>query len=247
MRRREAGVTLVEIMVAITLLSLLSLGMVLAIRGGLSAYARTEDKLMYDRRIAGAQRILQQELEGLIPTFVLCGAGAGGPGARAVLFQGAPDHMWLASTFSLNHGWRGQPQILTLFVIPGEEGEGVRLVLNEMPYNGPAGAGQYCTGTANISGTIVPLAQFLPPRSSPKSFVLADKLAYCRFLYYTPGGMYSNAPPTWQSDWHGKGWPYAIRVDMAPLAANPSQLQPISVTAPIHIRRDADKVYVNEY
>ena len=59
MRRREAGVTLIELTVAVTLLSLLSLGMVMAMRVGLSAYAKTESKLMDNRRVAGAQRIAQ--------------------------------------------------------------------------------------------------------------------------------------------------------------------------------------------
>jgi len=33
------------------------------------------------------------------------------------------------------------------------------------------------------------------------------------------------------------GWPVAIRVEMAPLVADPSHLQPITVTAPIRIHR----------
>jgi type II secretory pathway component PulJ len=134
MRRREAGVTLIELTVAVTLLSLLSLGMVMAMRVGLSAYAKTESKLMDNRRVAGAQRIAQQELEGMVPAFVLCGSDSGSTGSRAVLFQGAPDSISMVSTYSLQEGWRGQPQILQLFVIPGEE-NGVRLVVNEFPYN----------------------------------------------------------------------------------------------------------------
>jgi hypothetical protein len=246
MRRGEAGVTLIEIMVAVTLLSLLTVGMVMAIRIGLSAYSRTEAKLMDNRRVAGAQRILQQEMEGLIPAFVACGAGRGGSGSgpRAVLFQGGPDSMWLASAFSIQSGWRGQPQVLALFVISGEKG-GVRLVVNEMPYNGPAGAAQYCAGTRPVAGGFAPMAVFRTPEASSKSFVLADQLAYCRISYYTPAGMYETRPPTWQPDWHGRGWPRAIRIDMAPLTADPSRLQPISITAPIRIRRDPDQVYVD--
>jgi hypothetical protein len=246
MRRREAGVTLIEIMVAITLLSLLTVGMVMASRIGLSAYSRTETRLMDNRRVAGAQRILQQELEGLIPAMVSCGGGAGSPGTRAVLFQGSQNGMWLASTFSLQNGWRGQPQVLALFVIPGETA-GVRLVVNEMPYNGPLSAGQYCSGVRSVPDSIVPLALFRAPVASSKSFVLADKLAYCRISYYTPAPLYANRPPVWEGDWHGKGWPRAIRIQMAPLTPDPSHLEPISVTAPIRIRRDPEKPYVDEY
>src|ERR1700751_4847897 len=101
MKRRDAGVTLIEIMVAITLLSLLVVGMTMAIRGGLLSYSKVESKLMENRRIAGAQRIAQLELEGLVPAFVMCGAGAGGPGQRAIFFQGMPDSLTMVSPFSL--------------------------------------------------------------------------------------------------------------------------------------------------
>jgi hypothetical protein len=237
-------VTLIEMLVAVTLFSLLSLGMVMAMNVGLSAYSRTETKLMDNRRVAGAQRIVQSELEGMIPAFVQCGGGQGNAGARAVLFQGAPDSAWLVSNFSLQEGWRGQPQILQIFVIPGDDND-VRLVVNELPYTGASGAGQYCTGTIPISNSISRLAQMIPTRATGKTLVLADKLAYCRFSYYTPSDQMSQ-PPAWQPSWASKGWPLAIRIEMAPVTPDPSRLQPISITAPLHIRRDADKVYTDD-
>jgi len=245
-RSGEAGVTLIELVVAVTLLSLLSLGMVMAIRVGLAAYAKTETKLMDNRRVVGAQRIVQQELEGLVPAFVLCGANSpGASGTRAVLFQGGTEGMWMVSTFSLQQGWRGQPQILQLFVIPGEE-SGVRLVVNEIPYTGARGAGQFCTGTIPVSNSISQLARMVPMRSGPQTFVLADKLAFCRFSYYTPSDIF-NTPPAWRPNWAAKGWPLAVRIEMAPAAEDPSRVQPISITAPIHIRRDPEKVYTDDY
>ena len=244
MKRGEAGVTLIEVLVAVTLLSLLSLGMVMAMRVGLAAYSKTENKLMDIRKVAGAQRILQSELEGLLPAYAMCGAGQGGTGTRALLFQGAPDRLWMVTTFSLHEGWRGQPQILEMFVIPDESG-GSRLVVNEIPYTGPIGAGQYCSGTITVPGTITRLAQMIPMPAGGQTFVLADKLAYCRFSYYSPSNvMYE--PPAWRPEFAAKGWPLAIRIEMAPEEVDPSRLQPITVTAPIHIRRDPDKVYTDD-
>jgi general secretion pathway protein J len=245
MRRREAGVTLIEVVVAVTLLSMLSLGMVMAIRVGLTAYAKTESKLMDNRRVAGAQRIAQQDLEGLLPAFVMCGANSNGAtGVKAVLFQGLPDSLWMVSTFSVAQGWRGQPQILQLFVIPGDSG--VRLVVNEIPYTGARGAAPYCTETVNVPGMLSKLAQMLPPKAGPATFVLSDHLAYCRFLYLTPSNVL-HEPPAWQPTWNAKGWPLAVRIEMAPVSTDPSRLQPITVTAPLHIRRDPDKVYTDAY
>jgi hypothetical protein len=151
----------------------------------------------------------------------------------------------MASTFSLQQGWRGQPQILQLFVIPGEEGQGVRLVVNEIPYTGTRGAGQYCASVIP-SPTGARLAQFVPMGAGPASFVLADKLTYCRFAYYTPNRQ-SGLPPTWETTWAGTGWPLALRVEMAPLSPDPSKLQPITVTAPLHIRRDPEAKYEDKF
>jgi hypothetical protein len=141
--------------------------------------------------------------------------------------------MRLVSTFSLQQGWRGQPQVLELFVIPGER-EGVRLVVNELLYTGPAGAGRFCTAGR----------QFLAVNSGPQSFVLADKLAYCRFSFLAPAKD-PTAPPIWVQRWSTETWPLAVRVEMAPLVADASRVQPISVTAPIYLHRNPDIPYAD--
>jgi general secretion pathway protein J len=220
-RRQEAGVTLVEVLVAVTLLSLLSVGMLYALRLGLSALSKTDAKLMDNRRVAGAQRILEQELMGLIPVLAKC---PGGPGGTAY-FQGQPQSMRLVSAFSLDGAWRGQPKILELFVIPGENGEGVRLVVNEIPYTGALSVAPYCGA---------------PPVPNPHSFVLADKLQYCKFSYLGPAPDPKD-PGIWAPLWAHPEWPFGIRVEMAPLDPNPSRLQPITVTVPIYMYRKVER------
>jgi type II secretory pathway component PulJ len=121
-RRSTAGVTLMELLISVLLLSLLSVGLLFALRIGLSAYSKTQTKLMDNRRVAGAQRILEQEIQGLVPVVAPCGVGTEGGGTPHQFFQGEPDTMRLVSTFSLQGAWRGQPQILEIFVIPGAEG-----------------------------------------------------------------------------------------------------------------------------
>jgi len=229
---REKGVTLIEVLIAVTLLSLLSVAMFLAMRIGLNVYAKADTRLMDNRRAAGAQRILAEELGGIMPVMAACGATGQGPGSRAVFFQGAPAVMRLATTFSLQQGLRGQPQVLALFVIPGEENHGVRLVVNETPYTGPASAGRFCTA----SGI------FVPVEAGPGSFVLADKLAYCRFSYLA-APLAANQPPMWKTAWNTQTWPLAIRIEMAPLEADPARVQPISFTAPVYLHRNPEIQY----
>jgi len=233
--RRQAGITLMEVVIAVTLLSMLSVGMLATIRMGFDGLHKTDSRLMENRRVAGAQRVLEQQLGGFVPVSARCAGGPVGPPAPFAFFEGQPQSMRLVSTYSLQEAWRGLPRILELQVIPGDEGRGVRLIVNEIPYTGPPSAGQLCLGMASdpISGLRLPL--FGPIQASAQSFVLADKLAWCRFSYLEPG-----KPPAfehWRADWVLPRWPLGLRVEMAPLEDNPARLRPLTVTAAIPINR----------
>jgi len=230
--RSTAGVTLMELLIAVLLLSLLSVGLLFALRIGLNTYSKTQTKLMDNRRVAGAQRILEQELEGLVPVVAPCGVGTEGGGAPVRFFQGEPEIMRLVSTFSLQGAWRGRTQILEIFVIPGAEGRGVRLVVNEIPYQGPQAAGHMCLGPG----------RFFPANAGPDSFVLADKLAFCRFSYLDrPQDV--NVPLRWLPRFAGVTWPQGVRIEMAPMDPDASRLQPISIVAPIRVLRSPEIAY----
>jgi len=217
--------------VAVTLFAMLSVGMLYAFRIGLMAYSKTQSHLMDNRRVAGAQRILMQELQNLIPVVVQCGDGGGGA-PQTPFFQGEPQVMRLVSTFSLQGASRGMPQILEIFSAPGENGRGVRLLVNEIPYGGPRAAGQLCTAPGH----------YAPVSQSSRSFVLADKLAFCRFTYQR--AMLEVLPEwTWEPQFTADNWPRAVRIEMAPLEADPSRLQPISVTAVIRVHRNPGVLY----
>jgi general secretion pathway protein J len=227
-QRTTAGVTLMELIIAITLLSLLSVGLLFALRVGMTAYSKTQTRLMDNRRVVGAQRILEEELEGMVPVVAMCGGTI-----RTAFFQGEPQVMRLVSTFSLQGAWRGQPQILEIMVIPGDDG-GVRLVVNETLYTGPAAISRLCMGEGS----------FAPAGATDKSFVLADKLAFCNFSFLAkPKDMTLAA--AWGPLFRSVTWPQAVRIEMAPLVPDASRLQPISVVAPIRIYRAAEVDYVD--
>ena len=76
---------------------------------------------------------------------------------------------------------------------------------------------------------------------TPNSFVLADKLASCRFIYR------DMLPPPilerWLPMWSKKELPTAIRVEMEPLDPGSASLHVMSVTIPIRVDKDPMKVY----
>lgn len=241
--RRQAGVTLLEVLVAVTMLSLLSVGMFLAMRVGLSAFARTNTRLMENRRVAGSQRVLEQELENLLPALAGCGAAANVPGGRTPMFQGGPDTLTMVSAFSLQEASRGRPQVLQFLVAPSDNG-GLRLLVNEIPYGGALSMGSMCIGTTPVPETGAEIAQFPRPSQGPNSFVLADRLAYCRFKYLTPSPK-PGEPGAWLPSWTGKGWPSGIRIEMAPSEPSAAQLQPVTVTAPVYLTRNPEVQYAD--
>jgi hypothetical protein len=239
-----------EVLIAVTLLGLLSAGMLTAMRVGFSTLGKTDAKLMENRRVAGAQRLLEQQLEGFIPVASLCKVNPDGPSPSAdyryAFFQGEPQAMRFVSAFSLQQGWRGPAQILEIGVIPGEEARGVRLIVNEIPYTRSL-ADLACIGQAPIPETNMTVPVFRPIEAGPRSFVLADKLEFCRFLYQEaePG------PPPQKYVWRNRKvlprWPEAVRIEMAPLAVDYSRLQPISVTFPVRARRSMEVQYVDRH
>jgi hypothetical protein len=201
-------------LIAISLLSLLSVGILVAMQLGLRTMDKIDSRMVRNRRVTSARRIIESEIDGFISTM------ADVTPTQTVLFlQAGPQSLRFVSSFSLQEAWRGRPQIVALQVIPGENNEGVRLIVNEIPYTGPVQAGQL------ISAPIV---------AGPQSFVIADRLRYCRFSYLEklPG------PPfeIWHTDWElPQILPAGVRMEMASLDSSPADLHAGTVTVPLKV------------
>lgn len=233
-----------ELLIAITLLSTLSVGILLSLRVGLSAMNKADSKLMSNRRVTSVERILEEQIEGIMPVTANCHPpGGAGPAPPISFFQGEASSMRFASTYSLQQGSRGLPMILEFQVIPGENNQGVRLVVNEILYTGPGGAGQLCTGFGPDPATGIQGPRFVPIQVGANSFVLADKLAYCRFSFRDPGT--PPQAPAWIVRWTKPLLPNAVRIEMAPLTPDPARLQPVTLTVPVRVTRHPLEPYEN--
>jgi prepilin-type N-terminal cleavage/methylation domain-containing protein len=235
-KRCRAGVTLIEVLIAVALLSVLSLGILFALRIGLNALEKANHRLMDNRRITGAQRILEQQIAGFMPVIAIVALAPDAPGMKIPFFEGRAQAMRFVSSYSLGEASRGLPQVLEFQVIPGEEGRGFRLVVNENPYTGPRSAGVFSLGPGPDPELGVVTQRFVPIAVGPRSFVLADRLAFCRFSYL---GMVPGMPvEQWQRGWIPVNqWPLGIRIEMASLDKDSTSLKPLTVTAPVHVDR----------
>jgi prepilin-type N-terminal cleavage/methylation domain-containing protein len=242
-----AGVTLIELLIAVSLLSLLSVGMLTALRVGINALDKANSKLIANRRAARVQAILQSQIANFMPAGAACPSGV--PNSQPVLvpfFEGQPQAMRFVSSYSLEEASRGYPRILEYLVVPGDRNRGVRLVVNELPYTGPLSAGASCLGLVENPAPGIPRApQFRAIEPGPRSFVLADRLASCRFLY-----MEDVPPPEfarWHTEWRFAKWPAAVRVEMLPLEPDPTRVPLAGVTVPIHVNRMPNVRYTDAF
>ncbi len=236
----EAGVTLIEILIAVSLLSLLSVGVLIAMRIGFNTLDKVDSRLVTDRRVSYARRILESEIAGF--TYESADWHAGTPENRVFPFtQWEPQTMRFVTSYSLQDSWRGRLQIAALQVIPGEEGKGVRLIVNETPYTGTVQAGSLID-SVDTDGTV----HFAPVTAGPQSFVLADHLAYCRFSYLVPK---PEAPfQMWMTAWTTVGrLPMGVRIEMAPLDSELTGLHPSTLVAALHVDRTPGVFYADQF
>jgi prepilin-type N-terminal cleavage/methylation domain-containing protein len=231
-RDSRAGVTLIEILIAVSLLSLLSVGMLVAMRLGFNTMDKTDAKLVRNRRVANSRQIIESEITGFTASMAYYHPKPLETSAIPFL-QAEEKTMRFLTSYSIDEGWRGRPQIAVMQVIPGENGEGVRLIVNETPYTGPEQAGLNVVGIEQ-NPTGPPIIHYAAVEAGAQSFVLADRLAYCRFWY-----LEKRALPPFQG-W-GPGWtfsqilPLAVRIEMAPLDPKPTDLHVSTITVPFNV------------
>jgi len=231
----RSGITLIEVLIAVSLLSLLSVGMLVAMRLGLNTMEKTDAHLVQNRKVVNVRQIVENEISGF--TFSQAEWRRDPASVFQIPFrQFEPSSMRFVTSYSLQDSWRGRPQIAAFQVIPGEANIGVRLIVNETPYTGPAQAGFMVAGVETDPATGAVRTRFVPILAGSQSFVLADKLAYCRFSYLEP----RNEPPLrlWRPDWALPTLPLGIRIEMAPLANGPADLHMSTITAtlPVNVR-----------
>jgi hypothetical protein len=169
-----------------------------------------------------------------MPVKASCMAAPNAPPAFVPFFEGEPQTLRFASSYSLEEAARGYPRILEYQVIPGRQGRGVRLIVNESLYSGPFAAGANCLGIQPAAGG--GLGRYRPVEVGASSFVLADNLEHCTFFYKEE----LKDPPfeRWLPVWRSARLPAAIRIDLAPLPEAAGRLHVMPATVTLRVTRD---------
>ncbi len=218
--------TLIELMIAVSLTAVITVGLLFALRTSVLAYEKTSDRLRSNREQIGRNQMLANELGGAMPISMAC------PGAALPFFAGTPNSLRMISSYSIAEGFRGYPQILEFRVTPSASG-GVRLTVTERPYTGPSSVSVFCGTEASSDAS----SGGSPP------FVLADDLISCEFVYHQPVDMLAFKDSDWVPAWNGPRLPSGIRVVMQSRAAASGGLPVVNVTAPLRTDRDVMQQY----
>jgi type II secretory pathway component PulJ len=222
---REAGVTLIELMFSITLVALISAGLLFAMRTSLLTYDKLNQRMAEDRRAMRLELTLERQIGGMIPIMGDC--------SGRVFFNGDQQTLRFISDYSLAEGSRGNPRIVE-YQVDRDSAGGVRLMLNERVYGGP-------TTTASLCGA----GAFLPVRLDSQSVEVAGKLAYCRISYHefvAENLLLGNWVPLWDRP----TLPSAVRIEMTDLDPATARLPALTLNVPLRITRDLGTVYADQ-
>ena len=243
MKDPRAGLTLIEILIAVSLLSLLTVGVLWSMRIGFNTLGKTDDFLIHNRRVANSRKIIENELAGSLLVYAALHPQPNET-SYVPFVQSEPQVMRFVTSYSLEDAWRGIPQLVTMRVIPGDQGQGVRLVMEEAPYLGPEQTGSLVIGREVNEATGMFKLHFADGAITPKAFVLADQLSECHFSYLER--LYLPPYQLWRTDWvNGNAIPRAVRIDMLPLHPENTRLQVSSVSVALPVNKTSGRFYVD--
>ena len=221
--RRDTGFTLLELLVSITILSLLATIILFGWRVASSAWQRANDRLTQDRKVLATHHLLQEQMASMVPyrTRTL-------QGPQVSLFQGEPQAARFLSRYSLTSRSRSGLYRIE-YQVAEQQGGTKQLLLNEFPVTGEEELSALITGAeAGPRGIIL---RFVPFERGPQTVVLLENLEECSFAYY------SSRPPepgAWRDQWtsFNEELPRGMTI-RAVSSVESSGLRPVSITAAI--------------
>jgi general secretion pathway protein J len=220
-RQKTRGMTLIEVLVALLLLSLLSVGMMSSFRLARHSYEQLVrvDGSRWD--VVVAQRFLRGVLETAYPFDAPLGATAGHYG-----LEGTRERLSVTAPMPLASGSKGHYRY-ELVLAPRADGLHDWIVRSRIDRNGQIDSNTESTGEM---GSAV-----LVDKKSVREEVLLARVASVQWDYLEPPALQGSSlvpPPLWRADWVGKTrLPALVRVRVQFSAGDP-RLWPDLVAAP---------------
>lgn len=227
----DSGLTLIEVLVALSLLALVSVSLLTATGAGLQTWLTARDAILLDRRVADGSAQLLAAIGGMVPMLVTVAPERGG---AFPFFQGEAQIMRFVTAHSTIHRGRGGFRLLVLRVVSGAEG--LELIVEESPCPDSYSLAELVENparrsVASVRGRLVLAREY----EGKDAWTVADRLSHCRFAYLR-GGDGRNRSSAWLSRWDDRqALPRAVRIELvARTTARPAaRLQPRRITAAV--------------
>lgn len=215
-RPNQRGVTLIEMVIAITLVALLSTGLLVATRTSLQTEERVEARLTQNHRALNAQQIVSSQLANAMPIVGHCAVG---PALTPAIpfFNGSESWLRFATSYSIAEGTRGYPRIVEYQIQPSGGGL-LALIVTEYPYTGPASTAPFCAAMKPVPVTPVNPAFVVQSQQAGGSnqWLAATGLRSAGFAYHERYAPYSFRETPWLAEWTRPALPAGVRVSLVP-------------------------------
>ena len=205
----SAGMTLIEVVLALALLGLVSAGLLAVTGNGLRAWLDSREALRQDRRLSNASIRLHETIAAIVPIPAMPQSGNLDP---FPFFAGEQRFMRFVSSHSPTSGSRAGMRLVTL---NARSFEGtLRLFLSETACPGPRGLASLLPSVSG-SPTQTHTLPFFPAREAEESWTVAENLSACEFSYLR-GSPVPNEAAEWVQHWQDRlTLPRAVRIEWA--------------------------------
>ena len=199
--RQEGGFTLLEVIVAVTLVCLMAVALWAVTSLSIRSWNRGTEFIDVNQRHRSITDMLRKQMSSVFPIFAApanTGAGQFTTSIGYLLFNGTESDMQFVSLNSMHFGENPGLTLISYEMERQPQGS-LSLVEKEEPYVGQ--------DPEDSESTI-----------EPKSLAIFENLESCAFEYYDPGDGGLSATPGWVPEWDGKTLgrlPKAIAVTMA--------------------------------
>ena len=233
-RRARAGFSLIELMIAITLVAAISAGLLTAMRNGLLTMQRTQQRLEDARRAMGLQDLVRRQIGAAMPVRGMCSRDQGS--FQVPIFRGNSTALLMISSESTTEGARGAPRIL-FYRVQQNSDQTVRLEVLELPFTGANSTAPYCDPVPTV---------IRQPSANVKPIVIYERLASCRFRYRNVSFDTLLSRDPWGDVWMFPYLPFAVRIEMKPAPGADTRMPLTNITVPLHIVRSFEETYADE-
>lgn len=205
--KQNHGFTLLEVLVSITVISLLATTILFAWRIATAAWGRATTLLEEDRRVDAVQQVLREQMAAMVPLRSRSNQALG-----EVFFQGEPLHARFVSRYSLENRTRAGLYRIEYSVERQSDGT-MQILLNEFPVENPEELTALLVGTETTdAGSVL---RFTPLEHTAQTQVLMDGLPESHLEYFQSDA--ATGQGTWVTQWTSRGeLPRAMAIRIAP-------------------------------